>query len=259
MNACLKRQRFISTLKGQGAKQKNKQFRMKKHLRFTKKKTSSPLPKSNPSVQKDIPLSKWYQSIYELPLFRFEDCFINNNLSALVISGYPLPETLSDTWTGILQEYADAMGNSEHQMYINLMREVEILRMDVECIKVLVSTLRLVYSKYFCEQLQEMTNTTCKFDWNDQDNFQKEVDKCERRAKSFKINYDLKKSEFENVRKKIEAKSDKKIDKNYFTGVLIMLSRHNNYRITKDITVNEYCEYIRQFNNYCENLGKASK
>lgn len=246
-------------LKGQEAKQKNKQFRMKKHLRFTKKKTSSHLPKSNPSAQKDIPLSKWYQNIHELPLSRFEDCLLDNNLSALVISGFPLPETLQKSWLFILQEYSDAIGNSEHMLYMNLMREVELLRIDLESLKVLISTLRVIYSKYFCEQLNEMVNANCKFDWNDQDTYQKEIDRCERRGKSYKIRYDLKKNEFDNLQKKMSAKEGQKIDKNYFTGVLIMLSRHNNYKITKEITVSEYCEYIKQYNLYCEEISKAAK
>ncbi len=158
-----------------------------------------------------------------------------------------------------MQEYSDAIGNSEHLLYMNLMRDVEILRIDLECLNVLVTTLRNIYSKYFCEQLNEMVNANCKFDWEDQEAYQKDIDRCERRSKSYKIRYDLKKTEFDNLQKKIEAKDGKKIDKNYFTGVLIMLSRHNNYKITKEITVSEYCEYIRQFNLYCEEMTKAVK
>lgn len=232
---------------------------MKKHLRFTKKKIPSLSQKPKQPGQKDTTLSSWYQNIHELPLSRFEDCLLNNNLSALVISGFPLPETLQKSWLFIMQEYSDAIGNSEHLLYMNLMSDVEILRIDLECLNVLVTTLRNIYSKYFCEQLNEMVNANCKFDWEDQEAYQKDIDRCERRGKSYKIRYDLKKTEFDNLQKKIESKDGKKIDKNYFTGVLIMLSRHNNYKITKEITVSEYCEYIRQFNLYCEEMTKAVK
>lgn len=61
------------------------------------------------------------------------------------------------------------------------------------------------------------------------------------------------------MEKKMEAKEGAKIDKNYFTGVLIMLGRHNNYKISKEITVNEYCEYIRQYNLYCDEMSKKAK
>lgn len=160
-------------------------------MRFIKKKNNlSHSAKRKQLSQKDIPLSKWYQSIYELPLRQFEDCLINNNLSALVISGFPLPDVLQAAWVNILQEYADAIGNSEHRMYMNLMKELEMLRIDVECLKILTTTLRSMYSKYFCQQLNEMTGASCQFNWDDQKSYQRDIDRCERRGKSYKIRYD---------------------------------------------------------------------
>ena len=199
----------------------------------------------------------WYQDISKLPLRNFEECFINNNLSALIISGFPTPQELHAAWENIMQEYSDSLGESEYNMYLNLWKEVELLRIDYESIRLLIMALRKVYSKYFCDELNSLLFTSCKFDINDIPSYLSELDNCERRSGAKKIQLDLKKIEFEEIKKKVNGEKGQSIDKNYFTGVLIILSKHNNYRITKDIFVNEYCEYLKQFNFYYDQVYKV--
>lgn len=207
----------------------------------------------------DTTSCKWYLNIFELPLSNFEECLINNNLSALIISGFPDPKELNTTWENIMQEYSEMLGNSEYGMYVALFKEVEVLKIKYETVLFLIKALRTYQSRIFCDELNTFLFTDCKFNFADTKSYNAELDKCERQSGAKKIQLDLKLIEFEEIKKKVVGSDDGKIDKNYFTSVLIILSKHNNYRITKSIFVNEYCEYLNQFTQYSEALNKTGK
>lgn len=228
---------------------------MKKRLRFIKKKTHSPSQTQSQQGQPDTILSEWYRDLNDIPLHNFEDCLLNGNLNALTITGFPAKEQLSDAWDVIMMQYADAAGDDEYKVYIHLFKTVEIINIDIESIRFLVSTLRdIKRHQYFCDELNRLVGTDFAFPEDDLETYYKQLRRCELRAKSIKIRYDLKMMEYENLKKKIEARKGDKIDKAYFTGMLIMLSRHYQYRIVKDITMGEYCEMIRQYRMYCDKV-----
>lgn len=228
----------------------------KRRFAYIKKAKESVTPTPTPQLNWDIPLSNFYRSIYELPLSVFENCLLNDSPAQLAISGSPTPKQLSESWNNIITEYSEALGNSEYRMYLNLYKEVELLRIDFESVNILVSALRKTYSKFFCDELNKILRQTCKFNINDTNSYFAELDKCERRGKGLKIQLDLKLLEFETVKKKVNGGQGEPLDRNYFTSVLIILSKHNNYRITKDIFVNEYCEYVKQFTAFCDEMNK---
>lgn len=238
---------------------------MKKQQRSTKKeKHSATSTQQQPSSENMTSLNtspkqpEYLKDIYTLPLRNFEQCMLDNNLAALIVSGLPSAQQLTDAWENILQEYSDMMGVAEHRLYLHLMREVELLKIDYESIQVCISTLRKQYSEFFCQELNSLLRTTCTFNVLDEKSYLAELDKCERRSRALKIRLDLKTMEFEAVKNKIGGKGEK-IDRNYFTSVLIVLSKHNGYSISKDIFVNEYIEYIKQFNRYCDEIEKMNK
>jgi hypothetical protein len=231
---------------------------MSKRTRFIKKANQSATQMQPQPPQTVTPLSKWYQNINELPLYNFEECLINNNLSSLIISGYPTPQELQTAWENIMTEYTESLGNSEYTMYVTLYKQVEILRLEYEMICFLIAACRKHYSPMFCSELNRFLRINLKFDIKNTDLYFADVDKCERRSKAKKIQLDLKLIEFDAIKNKF-TDTGVKIDKKYFTSVLIILSKHNNYRITKSIFVNEYCEYLRQFNLYCDQMNKQAK
>ena len=239
---------------------------MKKHSQSTKQETPSVTPTTTPQSKTDTTLKNWYRDIYELPLRNFEECLLNKNLSALIISGFPAPEELSKSWESIVTEYSDSLGSTEYNLFGHLFKEVKLLEIDYACVQTCIGTLRKIYSAYFCSELNMLLHTNFKFsDFVDDkgnvfdvNSYYALIDKCERRSKAMKIRLDLKMIEFDAVKDKMSGKG-KEIDKNYFTSILIILSKHNNYRITKDITVAEYCEYMKQFNLYCEQMNDQIK
>lgn len=227
-------------------------------MRFTRKGKHSGTPMPPPPLQTDTPLSKWCLSIYDTTLAKFEECLLNNNLSALIISGYPTQRQLYDAWENILAEYSEGLGNNEFILYRNMYREIEILKLNIEMVKICIAALRKNYSSKFCNELNRLLFVNCKFNVNDPKSYFAELDKCERRIGGLKMNLDLKLIEFVEVEKKVKNNdSGKKIDKNYFTSVLIIISRGLSlgYKLNKDIMLNEYLEYFRQ----CNEEGKKNQ
>lgn len=209
---------------------------------------------------------KYHTSLNDLPLNKFIDCIVDNNLSALIIShGEELPssEELSAAWDNILAEYAELTGTSEYRMFCELYKEVEILKITLTQISVLAARgnaetgemqgiLRMTYDEYFADELNKLLKTKCRFNWNDQKSYHAELDKCVNRGKAFKIKYDLKKMQFEAIEKKNLGKKGERPTRQYFTSILVTLSDHAKYRIEETIKMPEYCERIRRFAEYCE-------
>ena len=198
-----------------------------------------------------------YQSIHKLPLHKFIDCIVDNNLHSLVISGKPAEQQLQDTWNGILSEYSEAIGNHEYKLYIGLYKEITILKLTYDQINNAVSLLQVTYSEYLCKQLNKLLKTDFRLNWKDQASYQEQLLKCIRRSKAIKIQLDLKIMQFEAIQKKHESKGEPR-GREYFVSVLISLSDHAKYPIHDTITVGEYCERLKRFNAYLETL-KSSK
>lgn len=189
----------------------------------------------------------------------FERCLIDGNLSALIISGFPNPDDLAQAWGRILGQYTELLEDLEYKLYVQLYREVELLKLNYECVQELVTTLRSFYSPFLASELNLLLKTNCKFNAEDVKSYYAELDKCERRGKAFKLQLDYKMSEFEALKQKVKRKDGEPIDKNYFTRVLVILSRFNQFMVSKDIMVNVYCEMLRQYNDFCESQKKPKK
>lgn len=213
--------------------------------------------------------TQYYQTIHDLPLNKFIDCDVDGNLSALVISGYPTPEQLGAAWNYILSQYSELVGTYEYKMYVELYREVNILRITLDQIAIavggevsgengekvpVIGMLRLVYNESVAKTLNELLNTKCRFNWADQKSYHAECDKCIRRSKAIRIKLDLKNLQFAAIEKKNKAKKGEKTDRQYYVSVLVTLSDFAKYRIEETIKMSEYCERIRRFSDYCEQV-----
>lgn len=226
---------------------------MKKRLLPFGKKLASTSTESQPAPA-PIPSLSIYQSIDKLPLHRFVDCIVDNNLHSLVIEGKPTELQLQEAWNNILSEYTEAIGNHEYRIYISLYKEISLLKLSYNQIITSIEMLRVVYSEYLCQQLNNLLKTSCKFNYKDQNSYQEELSKCLRRSKSIKISIDLKVLQFDAIQKKHFGKEEQKYTRGYFDSILINLSDHAKYEIHESITVSKYCERIKRFNKYIETL-----
>lgn len=201
-----------------------------------------------------IQQSNLYRSINTLPLHKFIDCIINHNLAALIISGLPTQQELANSWTLILQQYSDAIGDNEHRLYANRTKQLAIETINYNLVIGLVDVLRKEYSKELCVELNKLLSTSFKFDYTNKETYEKDLSRCFNRAKGFKISMDLLQTQVSELEKKIGAKNGEAPTEQYYQITLITLSDHAKYPIGDNITVFEFCERIKRFNIYCEQL-----
>lgn len=206
-------------------------------------------------MQTEIKAS-YFENIHDLPLNKFIDCIVDNNLSALTISGYPTEEQLTVAWDYILSQYSELIGTQEYRMYVQLYKDIAVLKITLDQITIATGILQVVYDPFFANEVNKLLRTDCKFNWSDQKSYQAECTKCLNRSKALKIKLDLKKMQFEALEKKNSNKVGAKMDRQYFTSILITLSDHAKYRIEETIKMSEYCERIKRFSDYYEHQVK---
>jgi hypothetical protein len=194
----------------------------------------------------------YYKSCAELPLNKFIDCIVDGNLQALTIAGFPTQEQLQDAWANILLEYSDLMGTTEYRMYVQLYKDISISKIILDQLIIALNILQVTYDEFFHTEANRILRTDCKFNWKDQASYQAEVKKCFNRSKALRIALDLKLLKFESIETKNKNKPEQKIDRKYFTSILITLSDHAKYQIQETIKMSEYCERARRFTEYCE-------
>jgi hypothetical protein len=183
---------------------------------------------------------------------------VNNNLSSLIIAGFPTTEQLHNAWASIVQQYTDAVGNNEYNLYTNLCKEISIKRLTYNAINNAVDILRKQYHSQIANELNKALGTTFKFKFSDEERYSKELDRCINRAKSLKISIDLLQIKIEGLETKF-SKVNTKPTYEYYQSALITLSDYTKYQISDSITVFEFCERLKRFNNYYEQMKKVKK
>lgn len=222
---------------------------MKKKLLQSGKKEQGISSEKTPDT---TPLSNtFYRSIIDLPLRNFITCAVDGNLSALVISGFPNPLELELAWVDIQQEYSDAIGHNEAKLYISVLKEIILTEGKLSLIETTVKILSQIHSVELCKQLNKLCETSFAFDPENEEKYFNELQRCINRSKSLKIKADLKRGQFEAIKKKFEGKGEK-LTREYFASILITLSDHAKYPVTDSITVYEYAERLRRFNLFIE-------
>lgn len=211
-------------------------------------------------MQTDTPSAKWYRHITELPLNRFIDIVVDGNFAALIITGYPSIEELHAAWRDIQGEYADAMGDHEHRMYISLYRDVKCLEITLKQIQWLIDQLREVYYKKLADRLNKLLLTSFKFDRTNPEKYFNELTRCANRSKGIKIEMELKLAQFQVMQQaRKDQEEGKKPSREYYQAMLITLSDHVKYPVSDSITVFEFCNRIQRFTDYCNEIKKRGR
>jgi hypothetical protein len=230
-----------------------------KHTLPTNQGNLTGLPHNPTPPNTDIPQSaSYYQTIFELPLFKFEEVLLTENLNALTITGFPSQQELYEAWKEIMCEYSEAMGNGEYRVIERLMVEINDLSIKHTLINTGAESLKNEYSQIIAYWINFHLRTKYEFKWGNP-KYIEDIESCIRRAKGFKVTKELKQEQLKAIEAKMNAGESKQIDKNYFTQMLIILGRYNHYKINKDIFVNEYCTYVNDYASYVDAMDKANK
>lgn len=210
-----------------------------------------------PEISKQPPI-KLYTSITDLPLRNFIEVLVDGNYARLIRSGYPGEIEIKEAWTKIMAEYSDQEGTHENKLWLNLMKDVAILETTLVQINTLVEILQQVYYEPFCQRLNSLLYTSFTFNPDQPEEYQKLLKGCLNRSKSLKIDLDLKRLNITAIEEKAQNEGAP-YTREYFQSILITVSDHAKYHITDSITVFEFCERIKRFNNYCEQVKQTLK
>lgn len=237
--------------------QKKKMFR----LPFTKHKEStlntSIVPHPN---QEEGTSYSLYTSIAKLPLHRLIECRATNNPSFLIIHGNPPLQELQLTWADINRAFAEEIQNEEYIMYMNLWLAIESLKADITNAETLIAALRDSYCDEFARMLNNILLQNEVFDYTNRLKYHKLLNRFEKMKGFLETKKELREQEFDAI-------SDKHQDGKpedayaYFSSYLIAISNQVGYRIDDAISVLEYCQRVRDFNEYVklsnqQNAGK---
>jgi archaellum component FlaC len=238
------------------------------------------MPTTLPGNQ-DSSSVKLYLSILKMPLQCFVDCLCFHNYDAVVEQGDPAqvdPKLKVEAWVAIYREYVDAIGDSAHQLYMNLLKEKTFLSIKIDVVEKGVSWLQTMYTRHnifkpenqtpevldqiaeFTNMFNEQLNTTFEYDPSDQNKFLKTLDRCLTRIKSSKLEFEIKSRALEGMQKTMESKTEKPTEE-YFFSTLYALSDHAGFKLSmEEITVHEYCTRVKALNKHIERLnnGKAN-
>lgn len=202
-------------------------------------------------------ISSLYESIYDLPFSNFISCIADNNLAALIKTGFPPIEALQVAWASIYEQYSDAIADNEAKLYLSLYKEITRLQIAIEEINKLVDVLKNFFVPQFITRLNKILNTAFVFDVKNPEDYDNKLQRCLNRSKGFLINLEIKKSEFEAIKNKNEGKEKVNL-REYFSSMLNILSKHNAYRInSSEITVFDYIDLLKSLNRHNEEVKQS--
>lgn len=203
-------------------------------------------------------MAKLFNNIVDLPLSTYIECKVDRNLEALIITGEATKEELEFAWNEIEQEYADAVGDMEHFVYIKVLKEVTILSTDLKIIGSCIQLLSQCHVPRFGEELNKLLHTTFKFDPSNQEQYLRELQSCANRSKELKMRLKLKEIEFDAIKEKHEGHSVEPT-REYFHRILNQLEEHFHVPVDPSITVYRFCDKLRRYNKYAELRIKEAK
>lgn len=220
---------------------------------FIRKDSSSSL-RNTPSLQVSIPSEKYYQSIYQLPLNRFIDCMVDKNLYALVISGAPTKEQLAKAWSDIRMEYTDKIADHEYRVYLDLFKEINVIKNNMDQVNELINLLKYNYVKQFADRLNRLLITNFVFDVEKPAEYDKLLQRCYNMTGGLRLRLDVQILNFQAIEAK--HKDHKAPTRDYYLSLLITLSDNAGYALPENMTTFEFCERMARAHRKNEALKK---
>ncbi|HTE30274.1 MAG TPA: hypothetical protein VK666_07865 [Chryseolinea sp.] len=202
------------------------------------------------------PHAQWHKTIDTLPLHAFISVVVDGHLQPLIISGLPTDQELANTWQEIKTEYSDAMGDSETEMHLQLLKDVTCLEIKMTLLDTALDVLGKFPYEPMLKELNELLGTAYAFPAFNSPEYIAMLKNARNRGKSFKIDRDMKKMELEAYGNK-KSEDDAPVvehSRKYFHQVLITLSDHAKYPITDLITTFEFCERVKRWTEHVEHL-----
>lgn len=203
--------------------------------------------------QKEVPAWSIYQSCDDLPLTAFVKCLVSGDYSGLVITGTPPLPDIEEAWLTIYSDYCDRIGGIQIASMIEKTRMINALSSKIERVQTLVTCARAIICETLINELVAepgMKVSRAKLTGSS-DEYHRELDTILARLKPDIMKLDRLTNDMPKGDSKPATTQD-------FTKTLLEVSKQEGYQVRmKDITVAEYCEYVRRLREHIESLNRA--
>lgn len=190
----------------------------------------------------------------ELTIAQFEQCYIHNNLSCLVISGNPTDAQINMAWGNIQHEYCDLTGDEDFRDFVkNKSKELrEVLRMHH--IRLLVAHVYWRYDEIYIDALKKYGFDEAdgySYPTNDIDAYHACLDRI---LNSFIHEEIIIEKLQDSIKSYIDAHKGSKTKDGFFDENLARLTAglKLGFMLTKNITVSDYAVYLTMYRQRIE-------
>lgn len=200
-------------------------------------------------VQPKAPASsrcELYRTCSQLLMDKFIVCFVDNDLTPLIISGTPTEQELADAWRNIKEEYTELVRSEEQQHSNDLNAEIIVIQNRIFRINMCVEALKYVYTSDLVEELREQH---MPFEYNPDfpDQYYTDLQKTIERTNGLHLKLKLKQDELQEWYEQ-NTKNKTEVSREQFDTVLAALTEANGFLVDESkITVTQYARMINRY------------
>lgn len=191
----------------------------------------------------------------DVSMKQFIACICDSDFNQLLIEGEATAEQLAEAWASLFLEYCDLAEHTEVRYKIRLQAETILFKAKIDTAESCIEYLRTanncrinipnVRIAGFIKCLQDL-GFEKDFDFTDEKQFVKDLDRVAAELIPIKIRYEIKKQELESISE--GSATNEQVERKYFTTVF---TRINNYckreAVNMQTTVEMYCAALRDY------------
>lgn len=198
-----------------------------------------------------LPFLNIYVSCKDLPLSIFIQCLVSEDLSGLIISGEATDEQLADAWLTIHSEYCSKIGGVHIAGLISRTKTIYALDAKIQRITVLCQAARQMVSQSIADALKE-SGYPISVTGTDEE-YLHQITRIEALLNPERMKLSI------LINEAPKPDKNKSISEDDFTMTLMEISKQEGYKVSTNITVMDYCLYVKRLNNYIKNLPKVKQ
>jgi hypothetical protein len=186
------------------------------------------------------------------------DLVVDGNTLTLIRTGNPPAEVLRQMEALLRIQYADAMGDQEYRLCVNVMRDITMIDVTLTQIESLINTLRNAYHPIFERELNDLLHSSFKFDVTRPDDYDKQLARAYRRSRGIFLRKMIKEGELQKLNLKY-LNGAGAVTREYYYGILLTLSDDAGYPIHDDISTWQFCERVKRVNKRTDQANMKLK
>lgn len=212
---------------------------------FLNQKTATTTGKKSRQGRRVLSPLKLYLSCDKLPLDIFLKCYVQKDLTALIIEGKATGDQLAQAWASIYYEYIDLSESTESKFVYSLQKEITLLSDEIRNVETCIFYLSSEMLPYHAQQ-EDLKKVLKGY------NYKLSAEHTDQQLMGIIGRLAPKKTQLESRIKELEnytsSTSEETPTYKQFEKILLRLSKHQGYSIrSKDITVTQYALLLNDY------------